>query len=257
MTVTPQAKPGAMRIHKAPKYRILALSTAFIVVLVGVAGSGVVKRHHVLPQVHCGVPVRDYQKMPGPLTSQPLYSISATADQIRLPITADLAKAGGVPIERQVPVKIYQFPDAELKRDQCSISQVVVTLREDGVWILSLRADQNPRPAETTAKAAAPKVAKEKRIKQTEHIARNEFLVRMRCLGVVPPEVKGQQPDGKMAVGRPALATLNSPPFWVQNGVPLNFRWTDNNSDVHQYFDLIDAVEVEFSYLTSGAGVAR
>jgi hypothetical protein len=66
----------------------------------------------------------------------------------------------------------------------------------------------------------------------------------VRCYGAFPlrEEVPG------LAPGKPVLFELPPASFWVQRGVPYDFWAKQPLPDVSQYFDLIDRVEVEFSY---------
>ena len=49
-------------------------------------------------------------------------------------------------------------------------------------------------------------------------------------------------------LGKPVLVELPTAMFWVQRGYPYDFFARQPQRDVAQYFDLIDRVEVEFSY---------
>ena len=47
-------------------------------------------------------------------------------------------------------IRLYQWNDAELKIDHCSISGMTLKLFPDGRWSVSLRADQNPQNLQST-----------------------------------------------------------------------------------------------------------
>jgi hypothetical protein len=131
-------------------------------------------------------------------------------------------------------IKLYQWDQAKLEIDQCSISRLALQMNRNGDWELSLRADQNPRPAAGQAQPFNP----------TAHIKRNQFVVHMRCYGNFTSAADG---TGTIA-GRPILAELNPGEFWVQNGEPRNIRTAGSSQLVKDNFDRIDRVELEFFY---------
>jgi hypothetical protein len=141
-------------------------------------------------------------------------------------------------LKETVVVELYQLYTPRLKIDQCEISQVALQLRDDGYWILSLRADQNRRPAEEEAAEYNPQL----------YIKRNQFHVRLRCLGAFKEAFEKEPGEAALAVGRPVLATLEPCAFWVQNGQPRYVRTGDWNACVAENFEDIDRVEIEFFY---------
>src|SRR5206468_609214 len=104
--------------------------------------------------------------------------------------------------------------------DQCSVSRAVLTLREDGVWRLDLRADQNPFGPVTPAVdlRGLPDV----RLRQVQHIRRNLFAVRLRGLGAFTDPLPAA--GGPPVLARPVLLALPVMSFWVQNGAPYPFN---------------------------------
>jgi hypothetical protein len=131
-------------------------------------------------------------------------------------------------------IELYQLDRPRLQIDHCEISQVALQLFGDGRWILSLRADQNRRPPEGEPAEYNPRL----------HIKRNEFVVRLRCLGAFrtePIEVAS-------AAGKPVLADLNVEPFWVENGQPRYIRSGGCCALVQDQFEDINRVEIEFFY---------
>jgi hypothetical protein len=131
-------------------------------------------------------------------------------------------------------VDLYQLDQVGLAIDHCAITQVALQLHDDGRWVLSLRADQNRRPAEGAPVVYNPFL----------HIKRNQFVVRLRCLGAArtPPLT------GDLAAGRPVLADLGPVSFWVENGQPLPVRTGDSSPWVQEHFEDIDRIEIEFFY---------
>ena len=99
--------------------------------------------------------------------------------------------------------------------------------------MLSLRGDQN---AESPAGRAGTPNAR-------SSLKRNQFVIRMRCLGQFE-----NPPTSAPSAGKPVLADLGPITFWVQNGQPRYIRWANDSTLVRHYFHLIDRVEIEFFY---------
>lgn len=135
---------------------------------------------------------------------------------------------------RQTVIDLYQLDQARLEIDQCEISQVALQLHDDGQWVLSLRADQNRRPDDPAMAEYNPRL----------HIQRNQFTIRLRCLGAF----KNEPAAGALAAGKPVLVELDPKPFWVENGEPRYVRTGGGSPLVANHFADIDRVEVEFFY---------
>jgi len=135
---------------------------------------------------------------------------------------------------RRTVVELYQLDRPRLKIDHCEISEVALQLRDDGIWVLSLRADQNRRPADGQPAQYNPRL----------YIKRNQFVVRLRCLGAFQSEPT----ETAVAAGKPVLADLRTIQFWVQNGQPRYVRTGYRDPWVKEHFEEIDRVEVEFFY---------
>ncbi|MBC8873377.1 MAG: hypothetical protein H8E44_28400 [Planctomycetes bacterium] len=159
---------------------------------------------------------------PKPGVTRRVFSDTFTA---RLPATE--------PKERTV-VELYQLDRPRLKIDHCEISEVALQLRDDGIWVLSLKADQNRRPAEGEPAEYNPRL----------HIKRNQFVVRLRCMGAF----QNESTETAVAAGKPVLADLHTTQFWVQNGQPRYIRTGYRNAWLKEHFEEIDRVEVEFFY---------
>ena len=128
----------------------------------------------------------------------------------------------------------YDLDRPKLEIDHCSISGVVLQVRSDGRWVLNLRADQNPLPAEGREAEYNPKL----------HIKRNQFVLRLRCLGNARHAVTPQA----AVSGRPVLAVIDVPEFWVERREPRFVRFKGEQVEIKEFFDRIDRVEVEFYY---------
>lgn len=135
---------------------------------------------------------------------------------------------------RQTIIELYQLDRPRLTVDQCEISQVALQLHDDGQWVLSLRADQNRRPEDAATAPYNPRL----------HIKRNQFTVRLRCLGAF----QNQPALAALAAGKPILVDLDPEPFWVENGQPRYVRTCGRSPLIANYFADIDRVEIEFFY---------
>jgi hypothetical protein len=135
---------------------------------------------------------------------------------------------------RKTVIDLYQLDQDKLQIDQCEISQVALQLFDNGQWVLSLRGDQNRRPLPDQPVPYNPRL----------HIKRNQFVVRLRCLGAVEVKPIADAP----AAGKPVLVALNPVEFWVENGQPRYLRTGGRDPLVKDYFRDIDRVEIEFFY---------
>lgn len=152
-------------------------------------------------------------------------------------------------------IVLYQLELPTLAIEYCSISGVLLQLHSDGQWVLSLRADHHPQtdPGGTLANGtlANGTLANGTLANGTLpyrpmlHIKRNEFVVRLRCLGSF---VNEPEPIYRTA-GKPVLADLPEARFWVQNGQPLFLRRNGRSALVAEMLPLIDRVEVEFFFV--------
>jgi hypothetical protein len=198
------------------------------------------------PTVSCALPSRDYQYRD---FAQPVRSVSAVAILVREPLplaglTArereQARRTGGPTMLRAV--KAFQFVDRpRLQIDHCSISQITVNVYENGDWTLNLRADQNPLqpvPPDTDRDVTTA----EEISKFTDHLKRNLFQIQLRCYA----RTGGITMD--TAVGKPVVIALDVAPFWVQRQQPRWYVDTGNDAWIARHFELIDRVEVEFTY---------
>ncbi len=198
------------------------------------------------PSTSCSLPKYDYQYRD---FAQPVRSVSAIAILVREP----LPTAGMSELEREQlrrtgdagslrAVKAFQFVEQpRLQIDHCSISQVTVNLSENGDWTINLRADQNPIQLEPPPVDRDVTTAEEI-VKFTDHLKRNLFQVQLRCYG------RTGGTTAASAVGKPVVIPLAVKPFWVQRQQPRWYVDTGSDPQIRQYFDLIEHVEVEFTY---------
>jgi hypothetical protein len=151
----------------------------------------------------------------------------------------------GEPASR-VKLRYFQMPVRGLFIDHCSITRVVLTIRDDGQYLVSFRADQHVKLSGAIGDPVIPLEVEFRplRSKEVNQLKRNEFTVRFRLLG-------GSGPRDTLApvgVGRPVLVKLAMDPFWVQRGEPYDFFAKGSSVDVKDYFSLVDLIEVDFSY---------
>jgi len=210
-------------------------------------GSGIFKQH-TKPRLLPGVPARDYQQG-GAVPTTEARSTKAVLVLGR----PNMEAPDGPPGWKIVPppivrsrVKYFQLDQAALQIDHCFVSRFALVLREDGVWSINCRADQSPLKKDGVDDVGMLRDQASVRGPQplfTDHLKRNLFMLRVRCLGTYV--------DGKMlnnVQGQPLLLRFDPEPFWVQRQQPYDFFCTGRTNDVSRYFDLIEQAEVEFSY---------
>jgi hypothetical protein len=151
-------------------------------------------------------------------------------------------------------IKFFQMSQSGVAIDHCSLSQMSLTLHESGFWTLSLRAHQNPwmtgplhevsGPGQLIGAVNAWQGTAPRLPMETDSLKRNQFFVKVRCY--TGYGVRDTLPA--VGPGKPVLFELPTAIFWVQRGYPYDFWAKQPMPAVAQYFDLIDRVEVEFSY---------
>jgi hypothetical protein len=223
----------------------------------GAATGDGVRRYHARPQQRCGIPAAPYQPPQPPPVVAPVLAISQVGHLITLPPpaqtddTAMSLKIAGRPAIVPPRVKLYQFTPTVLQIDHCSISRIAMTIDENGHWRLNLRADQNPYAenpgAVVTVPAKVPRrIQPALPLKQTTHLKRNLFVIQVRGLGASSEPLA--TPPSPSALGKPVLLSIGPIEFLVQRSVPYAAVFEDVNRDAAIFFDLIDRVEIEFSY---------
>lgn len=241
-------------------YKRISIVALFIVSVTGLAVSaaGVTKQHRRARSLY-GIPSRDYQHGS---VNPTIAAISMTAELVEArTITQTVTVPPLVVTPRNFPAQViepkqvieetitdraayryFQLPAPVLRIDHCEISQVALVIDADGHWTLSLRADQNRQfnggygeRFVTDTRTGNPK--------QTSHIKRNRFHVKLRCFvnfsepTLIPPPL-----------GKPVVAELCPPPFWVQRDEPYSLKVGNVDKALAQYFDRLDRIEVVFTY---------
>jgi hypothetical protein len=133
----------------------------------------------------------------------------------------------------RVPAKVYQLDKATILNDHCQLSNVSVTLLENGDWDVTFRAQQNPNLVE-------PKVRP-----VYERFRRNRFRIVVRGLGEFPLRDPAEVP----VLAKPVYCELLIPDFWMERGEVRTIRQSGQNCEmVRRYFDHVDRMEVELRY---------
>jgi hypothetical protein len=241
----------------------------------GILGADEVRRYHVLPKTICGIPPADYQPPhPKPIVA-PVVVISSVGVLLPAPAVPASAAANamslqinGAPVSKLPRIKFFQFIPTTLQIDHCALSRIALVIRDDGHLRLSLQADQNPlienstalttvQPSSTTnslvSTMSKPPLATAPirglpavRLKQTSFLKRNQFVIRLRGLGSYANPLP--VPPAPASLGKPVMFATPPIEFWVQNGVPYPLDAEADLGDIRAFFDLVDRVELEFSY---------
>jgi hypothetical protein len=214
--------------------------------LAGSVGAGVT-HHKMRPEYLPGLPNNEYV-----YGNVPQQTTIFTLDAIPLPRTQP-SDPGAIGTVRE-RVKFFQLPVTQVQLDHCYLSRVALALHENGTWTLSMRADQNPwmtgvknevsTPVQLPGAVSSLRPPIPTLTKETNSLKRNQFFIKVRCYGGYP--VYEALPA--LAPGKPVLFELPTAIFWVQRGYPYDFWAKQALPAVGQYFDVIDRVEVEFSY---------
>ena len=181
------------------------------------------------PRLQPGIPERPYQTLDPSSPPVPLPVVGVSMGPIPITIAGSTKKT-----------KSYAMDRATLITLHCSISQVAFTIDEDGNWIFNCQADQNPWFSREPSRLPPPEIRDELKV-ETNHLLRNEFSIRVRCLGNAPVG------ENLKITGRPVLAEIRLDPFWVQRGVPFPVRKEGQHNGLKTYHPAIDRVEIELS----------
>jgi hypothetical protein len=241
-----------LRIFRRTFFATAAMQITAAARAVGIGSEPGASRFRTRPKVVCGLPPGIDYIHGGP--NGPALAVSMTA--LLLPVR-DAAADGVLPSGQRAYA--YQMGQAELRVDHCAISRVALVIRTDGFWTLSLRADQNRpedrdppliavgRPVVTDATSLAPSrvilPGATATTRFTEHIKRNQFIVRVRGYAFA---ATGSSLDAPPA--RPVLFQLAPDPFWVQRREPRFEKFQDFDVEIAEYVRSVDRVEIELTY---------
>lgn len=164
-----------------------------------------------------------------------------------------------LPIQRNgelVPsVKLLQFPRSGLAIDHCSIVDPALQLYDDGTFVLTATAWQNPQfhgPQHPNSGQLAPGVEPDgvdRQLTRTEvtnfeHLLRNEFFVEVAVHSLVADSAESD-------LAAPVLLRIIPKPFFVERGQPYKLYATGCLSGIRRYFDVIETAELQFHYRTT------
>lgn len=219
---------------------------------------------HARARTRSGLPVRDYVFE---AFAQPITAWSMSGVPVPPFVTPpELAPTEALAARADTELRVFQFIDERLAIDHCSISRIAVQLHRNGDCTVSFRADQNPQPpaptlgppslstvvppqvapnVTTTAPVLNPKLnvtTEQPTNKYTLHLRRNEFYVQFRCYGLAGA------PMISTPLGKPVMAEIVIPPFWVERGEPYQMMYRCHSNEIKKNFLLIDRVELEFTY---------
>lgn len=201
----------------------------FLIVLIaaglaGVSANGELPRGKTKPRAVCAIPGYAYSS-----ASESAKPTTTAATLVRVP-----AGTGRSP-------QVYQLAQSRMQVDHCYLSRVAVALADDGDFVISFRADQNPVPSDDPGSPVRKDEVQPRASLQTSHLLRNHFVV----------VVRGYSNAGttsNLAIAKPALVEWKLDPFTVERGKPYSGHVTGAKDAVKRNFELIDRIEVEFSY---------
>lgn len=232
---------------RTDRRRFLATSGLTVLGMAGASEPGVrhkVSSHHSRPIALCEIPPYEYLST---LPAASTVAVSQIAELLRSPTLTP-----GLPAVAGSTLVYFKLVQASLVNGHCSISNVALTIRDDGYWSLGLQADQNPivpqsNPPLVAASPAPPRIILRGATlpsRFTAHIKRNQFIIRVRGYGAYPDLTDPATPSG-----RPILFALQIPPFWVERELPLRpLPFEGKNGLIAEYFKSVDRVEVELTY---------
>lgn len=200
-----------------------------------------------------GIATRDYQHRnlshAVSAISAPAVPMGSITSRSRRAELGLIGEAAGLDPVLGARAKMFQFIDpTSLRIDHCSISRMAAVLDEEGRWVASLRADQNPVVLRERRNLIDEVVVDDIRpaVLQTRQILRNRFHVRF--AGLAWPE--GRSAVGAGAATHPELFEIVLVPFWVQRGEPrrLIYSGAMPPDEGARAYALADRIEVDFAY---------
>ena len=190
------------------------------------------------PCLRTGIPTAEYQHgqrtasvvaMSNPsvsITLQPQNAIGGT-------FQSTSASTVLVPAPQKVFVgKLFQWKDPKLAIGHCTVSEMALQMFEDGRWVLSMRADQNPLSADSLNGQHNP----------TLHIKRNRFSIKVAGFAGQNSSVSGLPTK----VGLPSVVQLQQQEFWVERREPRYVRIEGKCAISNAGFQNLDRVQLEF-----------
>lgn len=190
------------------------------------------------------LPRHDYQHHAhSPTLLSPSYPAQLIlADGVEARIRAAKSADGVIAAEAYHQSKRFRPIRTQLRIDHCRVSDIVVDVESNGVWVMSLLAEQNP-PLEPE---------EDRRFQQRLHIKRNAFDFEVRFHAAQHQQTQSiVETDAMVAepnAGRLIAARIHPDPFWVQRQRPRHMRWSGYSRDIELRFRELQTAEFEFSY---------
>lgn len=139
---------------------------------------------------------------------------------------------GGVSLAGPMSVKVFQLSTSEIRIQHCRITQVVMTVVEDGSWIVNCVAEQNVGLVDSQERPPL------------FNYRRNRFFIDLRGVGVSEVE----DPPSLREVGQPQLFHVTQAPFWVEAGEKRVMRWTGQSAEAKRFFSLVNRVDIDLRF---------
>ncbi|MFU7558168.1 hypothetical protein ACMFWY_05780 [Roseiconus sp. JC912] len=192
------------------------------------------------PSYNC-IPKHDYQHKS---RSPSMFVPSQTAQIIGAQGNDDLianALTGGRNQNTTASRKRFRPNRSLLTIDHCRVSSVVLDIERNGIWTLSLLAEQNFAELEANGE-----------LNPFSHLLRNQFHFHARLIAsessVGADARESDQITSQPASGSQVTAVISPKPFWVQRQQPRQMRWQTYDKQIALAFEQSAAVQFEFFY---------
>ncbi len=181
------------------------------------------------PRPQPGIPERDYKLIEPSATPAPPPVVGTSFNGVEIVDTV-----------KKIKVRTFAMDRLELKALHCSIANASLAIQDNGAWLFSATAQQNPWFT-TQPNALPPKKLNGILNVETNYLIRNEFTIKLRCYGNAAVR------EATKTTGKPLLIEIPLPKVWVQRGVPMVINQQGGHSMLSDYYSLIDRVEFELS----------
>jgi hypothetical protein len=182
----------------------------------------------------CHLPCYDYRgKTPGNPDQQTTFAaIPLTFNQEIVEGGVVVSDEPGIARTKKMAVKVFQLSTSEIRVKHCRLTQVAITVVEDGTWTINCIAEQNPALVDDQERPPL------------FNFKRNRFFVDFRGVGVSEPN----DPPNTRVVGQPQLFQITPEAFWVEAGQKRVMRWTGQSPDADRFFELVNRVDVDLRF---------
>lgn len=183
---------------------------------------------------YCHLPCYDYRGRPpsNPVSQTTTAAINLTAEEVIVDPLERLEAGPGAAGTRTLKIKTFQLADSEIRNDCCRLSQVSITICEDGTWIVNAVAEQNP---DFVDEVQRPRFF---------NFKRNRFYVDVRGVGLAT----ALDPPATRVLGQPQFCHLEFDSFWIEARQKRVMRWTGTSKEIDNTFTLVDRIDVDLRY---------